>query len=272
MGRGRPYEKYHDDPVIDAELHKPHKSWDFTDFQVVIGETRLNDWIRLKYATLIIADEICPDTGRRHGQGRITFYRAYRFLALKKIVGNDVRLAPTKCCSDDNYCRKFGTTLIIDHDFTKRGARNVFKEQKAAIADGATIRECADMAGANFQSIRSAEIMMTYLEPERPHDIRELHFVEHDSKLPSDVYRVNEFKFWNGYDGHSSIYINQAIHKLSLPQLRMVTGPSPFRVGRGRQARHNHVYFSGLDVKERRLLDRDYAFEEVARANCRSFA
>ncbi len=254
MPRGRPRKVYDKDPVRDAEFHGLHSSWDFTDFQTT--EERLAEWKHLKYKTLIIAEETCPTTGKVHWQGRITFRRKYRFPQAKKVLGEQIHLEPTSCCVDDNYCRKFGTRCIIDDDTRHQGSRVVFKTQLEAVKNGATVRECMELEGANYQSFRSAELMMSYLEPERPHAPREVHLVATaSSAVPTAVYRLNDMRFWNGYDAHTDIFINQSVCKLTLPQLKMVCGPAPFRVGRGRQARFDHVYISGLTADERKALD-----------------
>jgi len=253
MGRGRPRKVYDEDPVRDAEFHKLHSSWDFTDFD--ISDERLAAWKHLKYKTLIIAEEICPKTGKLHWQGRITFRRNFRFPQIKKILGDQIHLEPTTCCVDDNYCRKLDSRCIIDHDTRHQGSRNIFKDQMEAVKNGANLRECSQLEGSNYQSIRSCHLLMEYFEPERPTAPREVHLVASAECAPTLVYRLNDMRFWNGYDADTDIYINQAVCKLTLPQLKMVCGAAPFRVGRGRQAKFDHVYISGLTADERKALD-----------------
>lgn len=267
MGRGRPRKVHSDDPELDAELHRAHASWDFTDhklFAEVVSEThylrRLADWQRwcdpdgCKY--LEIAHEI-GEGGKHHGQGRIIFRRKYRLPQLKKLWP-DVHWEPTKCQQDCLYLRKPEMQTIIHYDGRHQGKRNVFKEQLELTTQGGNIRECSSLEGANYQSIRSAEILMTYFEPERPTAKREVHLVTDAAvPMPSDVYRLNHMSFWNGYDAHSNVYIDQQVCKLTLPQLKMVCGSAPFRVGRGRQARYDHIYISGLSDDERKALDLD---------------
>lgn len=254
MPRGRPRKVHDVDPVRDAQFHGAHSSWDFTDFDTT--EERLAAYKHLKYKTLLIAEEICPNTGKLHWQGRITFRRKYRFPQIKKILGDQVHLEPTTCCMDDNYCRKLDSRCVIDDDTRHQGARVVFKTQLEAVKNGATLRECGELEGANYQSIRSSQLLMEFWEPERPQAKREVHLVASSSSaMPTGVYRLNDMRFWNGYDADLDIYINQTVCKLTLAQLKMVCGPAPFRVGRGRQARFDHVYISGLTDDERKALD-----------------
>lgn len=253
MPRGRPRKS------VDPAQHDndTHKSWDFTDFQVVIsgdiGDARLAEWKHFSYSSLIIAEEVCPDTGRLHGQGRIVFKRGYRWTQMKKILAPDVSFQASKCTADDNYCRKMGTRCLIN-DRGHQGKRSVFKEQLEAVQAGSTLRECSELEGANYQSLRSAELLMVYNEPERAHAPRVVHVVDANAAMPSGCYRLNEMRFWNGYDAHTDVYINQSVCKLTPAQLRLVTSPAPFRVGRGRQARFNHIYISGLSSDECKAL------------------
>ena len=223
---------------------------------------RLADWQRwcdlespdkgAKY--LELAHEI-GEGGKHHGQGRIIFRRKYRLAQLKKLWP-DVHWEPTKCQQDCLYLRKPGMKTIIKYDGRQQGRRNIFAEQKEAIKTGATIRDCIEIDGANVQSIRSAELLMKYIEPQRPTEKRHVHLVtDSAAPMPTNVYRLSNMQFWDRYDAHDSVYINQKVCKLTLPQLKMVCGPAPFIVGRGRQARYDHVYLSGLSEDERKALD-----------------
>lgn len=263
--RGRPKKVYSDDPEKDYWFHQPHDTWDFTDYVIPftaaspyqcdgVGTERYDYWMRLDVKTLEIAHEICPDTQRAHGQGRLRFPRKIRFEALKKILPSDVHFEPSKCCKDDNYLRKHESVTLIKIDNRHQGRRDIFREQGDAIALGATIRECRVMEGANYQSIRSAELLMKYIEPERPIAPRETRQVASADQVPLGVYRLQDDRFWDGYDADTAIYIRQGIVKLTIPKLRQIIGSAPFRLPRGRQARFDTVYISGLDEQERRAL------------------
>ena len=263
MGRrGPPRKVMHKNPVVDAELHKPHESWDFTDPSLyaqdgVINALRQADWERwcdrdgCKY--LEIAGE-CSSTGYWHGQGRILFRRRYRLAQLKKLFP-DVHWEPSVCRQDCLYLRKPEQKTVIKYDGRKQGARNIFADQRESIQEGCTLRECALEPGANWQSFRSAELLMSYFEPERPPAPRVVHLVRNaDAPMPDGVYRLKDWRFWDGYDCHKHVYINNALLKLSNAQLRQVTSGAPFRVGRYRQARFDHVYISGIPEEQRLFL------------------
>jgi len=260
MPGGRPRKVYSVIKKLDDELHKPHASWDFTDpllfVEGVLAPTRLEAWQRwcdrdgCKYCE--IAAEV-SETGYKHGQGRIVFRRGYRLLQLKKLMP-EPHWEPTRCKQDCLYLRKHDSITVLKFDSRAQGARNIFKEQAASIREGATIRDCANMDGANYQSIRSAELLMAYCEPERPTAPRQIHVVGTAAQVPAGVYRLRNAAFWDGYDAHPAVYIDQALLKLPVAALRQICGPAPFRAGRNRQALHDHVYVSGLNKEAKKAL------------------
>lgn len=261
MARGRPRKEYSKTKALDDELHKPHASWDFTDPRLyqdgVLDPARLAQWERwcdrdgCKY--LEIAAET-SETGYKHGQGRIVFRRGYRVSQLKKLFP-EPHWEPTLCAQDCLYLRKHDSETVLKWDGRAQGARNIFKEQAAAIAEGSTIRDCAIMDGANYQSIRSAELLMAYCEPERPTAPREVHVVNSSaSPMPAGVYRLRNAAFWDGYDAHKAIFVDQSVLKLSNAVLRQICGPAPFRAGRSRQALYDHVYICGLNRDNNKVL------------------
>lgn len=246
--------------ILDDALHKAHSSWDFTDHRVFeeIDQRRLSDWKRwcdsqgCKF--LEMAHEV-GEGGKHHGQGRIIFRRNYRLSQLKKLWP-DVHWEPTVVAQDCLYLRKPGMETVIHWDDRQQGRRTTFGAQKELIEGGGTVRQCINLEGANHQSARSAEILMKYLESERPCCPRQVCRVGHaaDPSIPAGVYRLSNWRVWDGYDAHAAIYVDQRLCKLTLHQLRRVIGSAPFLVGYGRQARWDVVYLSGLDEDEREVV------------------
>lgn len=267
MPAGRPRLVLSKNEELDRELHKPHVSWDFTDprlyvlavdeDRMAVDENRLHAWRRwcdgdgCKF--LEIAGE-AGETGYLHGQGRVVFRRGYRLSQLKKLF-SEVHWEPSLCRQDCLYLRKADTVTLLHFDARQQGRRCVFAEQNDAIRAGASIRECAILAGANYQSMRSAELMMAYAEPERPQAPREMKIVSGpEAQMPPGVYRLRNAAFWDAYDAHEAIYVNQSLLKLTRPMLAQILGPAPFRAGRTRQARYDTVYISGLSAVDAKAL------------------
>lgn len=244
----------------------PHRIWDITDWALydannqVIPE-RLDMWQHMSREDsckkLMIAGEEAPDTKRMHGQCRITFPCPHRFDYVKKLFGQHCE--PTVATDDWSYFKKFGSDKLIDVDYKVQGRRNAFAEQKELINAGANIRECLDVVGTNWQTIRNGELLMKYIEKPREVSPRIVHIVgDNTSAMPTDVYHLTNWNDWYGYDGHKDLYIDQILCKLSIHQLRRCIGSGPFRVSRGlRQAKWDHVYISGLGDEERRALRLD---------------
>ncbi|AXQ66519.1 MAG: putative replication-associated protein [Cressdnaviricota sp.] len=272
--RGRPRKQFSKDSAKDAELHKPHDCWDFTDYVVpyqpvmkysdagelnAAAQIRMDFWTGLgdSLKTLEIAHEICPDTQRPHGQGRVRFTRKIRFEALKKILPPDVHFEPSACQICDMYLRKHDSVALVNIDNRHQGKRVVFSEQLQAIKDGATLNVCIDMEGANYQSIRAAEITLYHKEPLRPVAPRETILIESIDEVPFDAFRLPN-KYWDGYDAHPVIYINQAKLGFTMIELSEITGRQPFRLGgrNNRSARHNTIYIFGMsELEYSRLID-----------------
>jgi hypothetical protein len=212
---------------------------------------RMCDGMGCKY--LELAGE-AGETGYLHGQGRIVFRRAYRRSQLRKLFP-ELHWEPTICKQDCLYLRKADSVTLLKYDGRVQGQRLVFSEQREAIQQGSSLRDCTLMDGANYQSLRSAEMLFAYFEPERPEAPRDVHLVPPTGAgMPPDVYRLRNVAFWDGYDAHKCIYVNQSLLKLTTPQLAQIIGPAPFRAGRTRQARFDTVYISGLPDKQRKAL------------------
>ncbi len=250
--RGRPKKV-----LAEGDDGKPHRIYDITDFSLYdadnnIVPARLEMWTHLSgddcSRKLKLAGEECPNTGKWHGQARISFNCPHRWAYVIKLFGNS-HIEITVATDDWSYFHKWESVLLLNVDYRKQGARVVFAEQNIAIAQGATLKECAELPGANYQSVKSADLMMKLYEPERTTAPRELIHVDSASSVPPGVYRVptSDLRWWDKYDGHKSIFINQAVLNINVPLLSQLTGSAPFTVNRTREARYDTVYVYGLN-------------------------
>lgn len=245
---------------------RSHRIWDITDWALydnrqrgcphVIPE-RLAMWEHMSREDscrkLMIAGEEAPDTGHWHGQCRISFLCPHRFEYVQKLFGQHCE--PTVATDDWSYFKKFGSEKLIDVDHRRQGRRCIFKTQLEMIQQGDNLRAIGQETGTNGHTMRSAQLAMEFYEPERPTAKRQVHLVANDdAPMPTGIYRLNDYRFWNRYDAHLDVYIDQKDCKLTIRQLQKVCGPAPFQVGRGRQARWDHVYISGLSDEERAVL------------------
>lgn len=117
---------------------KPAKTWEIT-LNNPNEEDKL--WLQnIEYNKCVIYEEIAPNTGTIHWQGQITFKRAYRLNALKK-MHNKIHWEITKANADANYARKIDSKKIIDIDNTNQGKRTDLKKLNDEIKSGRTVRD-----------------------------------------------------------------------------------------------------------------------------------
>jgi len=241
---------------------KPHCTWEFTDWGLFDHDTGVVDDARAQFwrtvarpdmcRKIMIGKELAPETAHWHAQIRVSFNRNYRHSQLLKLFP-PMHWEVTKCPHDWLYYAKWGTELWLDVDNRQQGRRNVFKEQLDLVKSGVSVRDCALLDGANYQSIRSAEELVKYFEPERPTAPRAVTLLTDPAQAPPGCFCVQN-RHWDGYDRHDAVLINNSVCKFSIPELLQVSGSAPFRVGRGRQAVHSSTYFVNLDYQERRAV------------------
>lgn len=248
--RGRPKKE-----LAHGDDGKPHRIYDVTDFALYdsdgnIVPERLQMWTYLAREDCSrkckVAGEECPNTLKWHGQARISFICPHRRDYVIKMFGKS-HVEITIATDDWSYFHKWESVLLIDEDHKTQGKRVIFSQQLQAIKNGATLSDCFDMEGANYQSVRSAEVALYYKEPLRPVAPRETILIQSIDDVPFDAYRVSG-RYWDGYDAHPVIYINQAKLNYTYIELSEITGRQPFRLGGryNRSARHDKVYIYGL--------------------------
>ena len=238
----------------DVDNGETHKSWVYTWF--FKDEEKAVDWLKsLDFKRHVASTEVCPTTGTRHIQGEFTGKRAYRFGQLKKL-NDEWRVAPAKCLKDSNYCRKYGSKLVVDIDDRKQGARTDLAEARLVLKTTDKMREVVDIVTSS-QAIRSAEIYLKYKE--KPRDVApiEVHWyfgkpgtgkTKRVYELESDVFRPVSFKWWEGYDAHEAVLLDDFRSEwCTYAQLLNITDIYPFRVeckGGSRQVKFKKLYIT----------------------------
>lgn len=120
-------------------MSAPAKTWDvtinnYTNDDIVL----LNSWID-QVNSMVVSKEV-GDSGTPHLQGRITFRRAYRLTALKKLHGT-AHWEATKATHDSLYCMKQGSEVIINISNKRQGKRSDLDDAIALAEAGATTAE-----------------------------------------------------------------------------------------------------------------------------------
>ena len=111
------------------------KSWKFTEFDL----TKKTFYENCDCNLIVFGEEVCPSTGKKHLQGHISFKRAYRITALKKLTNAHWEIAK---CEDFNYELK-GENVFIKDNRKKKGTRSDLENLAELVDNGATIREIA---------------------------------------------------------------------------------------------------------------------------------
>lgn len=167
---------------------------------------------------LIVGDEICPDTGRAHHQGYVSFVNPLRMqTVIDRLPGQaSVRRANGTALQNRTYCSKEGKVIVESGDIPKPGRRTDLEDVREAVNAGCSMREICDTANS-FQAIRGAEILLKYKE--EPRDW--LPVVKWFwggtgtgktrtafEELPDAWVSAKNLKWWDGYDGHESVIID----------------------------------------------------------------
>ncbi len=106
--------------------------------------------------------EVCPTTGRKHLQGHVSFKRAYRLSALKKLSKAHWEIAK---CEDFNYEIK-GDDRFIKDERKKKGQRTDLETISELVVDGASVREIAKQYPSQFiRYHRGIERLMEVFQP-----------------------------------------------------------------------------------------------------------
>lgn len=130
------------------------KSWKFTEFDL----DRRSFYESLDANVVVFGLEVCPSSGRKHIQGHVSFKRAYRLSALKKLSNAHWEIAR---CEDFNYELK-GEDVFIKDERKKKGKRGDLDGVLELVANGASIREIAKECPREF--IRYHRGIERYLE------------------------------------------------------------------------------------------------------------
>lgn len=211
----------------------------------------------IKY--LVIGYETCPTTKRKHLQGFIHWKNAKTWSAAKRWFQMDkIHIVPAVASDLDNqvYCTKEETFLEIGSP-AEQGKRSDISVAIDIIKNTNSISAVLDEV-QNYQAVRHAELYMKYKETPRPVAPIEVIWLYGSSgcgktrKVYSDtsnnVFRPINHKWWEGYDGHKTILIDDFRPSFcSWDDLLRLLDIYPFRVetkGGSRQVQFNKIYIT----------------------------
>lgn len=161
-----------------------------------------------------------------HIQGYIEFTDKVSMKPIKKIMPG-IHLEPRKGSRDQarNYCLKSESQLAppIEYgDFSTggQGKRNDITHLKEVISSGKKLKDVVWEDCKNYQNIRIAEKLVQYnqksRDPNKPPEIRWYWGCTgagktksvYDEFSPDDIYSSSQYKWWDGYEQHKCILID----------------------------------------------------------------
>lgn len=191
------------------------RAWCWTLHNATEAEEKTLSNIECKY--ICWGREICPKTKREHLQGFTYFNSAKTFNGVKKLFPNRSHIERCAGNAKQNieYCSKDGK-FVEYGDRPNQGKRTDLDLTRERLQDGGTMRGELKVA-RNLQSVRFAEKWLTYNEPQRNWEVDVQWFYGPTGTgktkaakelLPDAYWKANGSKWWDGYDGHEDIIID----------------------------------------------------------------
>jgi len=127
------------------------RTWIFCDFDV--SEARKQFWVNLETKYMIYGNEICPDTKKPQLIGYVIMTKAYRWGAMKKLLGN-THFAKTKVEDGMNYCMKDMKYVIKDS--RNQGARTDLVKMGKMVEEHKTDEDISKEYPVSYMRYRGA--------------------------------------------------------------------------------------------------------------------
>lgn len=218
---------------------------------------KLRAWSQITYAC--IGEEICPDTGTPHLQCYVECKQQVLRTTFQNVVGKPIHAKPRWGTPEQaaNYCKK-DDKYHEWGEINKQGRRSDLEVVRDIVTEGSSMRNicvCPEITSA--PALRSAELMMKYIEPLRSIAPIEVVWAYGDDAIDriyedageEEIYEPLTLNCWEGYDAHDTVHLRLPdIDSLKDARLfEKYLDKYPFRVnnkGASRQARYTKLYIS----------------------------
>lgn len=173
---------------------------------------------------IILGNEICPTTQRPHFQGFLVWKSLKTWSATGKILPKGVHYNQCFAAAICNvkYCAK-DNNLALERGTRPKGQgnRTDFQQVRHLVDGGASMNEIVSVA-TSYQSVRSAEIIRRYRVRPRPiiPDLEVIWLYGSTGVGKTrwcfenypDLYRLDDNKWWCGYDDNETILLDDIRH------------------------------------------------------------
>lgn len=215
------------------------RSWCFTLNNYTDADVSAFQSLECEY--IIFGKEV-GESGTPHLQGYIYFSNARSFASVKKIhSGMHLEVAKGNTKQNVDYCSKDGD--VHEHGTRPtQGKRSVHSEVLQMVSSGKSMRDIVEVEGANYQTLKSAELLFRYKEKKRdwcpkviwiygvPRVGKTRYIYDNFDSESIFVQNAKSLKFWMGYDAHPNVLIDEVDSATSYPDLKALTDRYPYSV------------------------------------------
>lgn len=125
--------------------NNPYKKWIWTDFEYKKTDDELKAEIKGNVRHIKWGNEVCPETGKKHRQGRIVFYNSVRRGGVQEVIGSKCHCQPERDTEKSiKYVEKDGDVISAGED-TKQGERTDIKALHVSVKEGKSTQELGDL-------------------------------------------------------------------------------------------------------------------------------
>lgn len=204
--------------------------------------------------------EKCPKTDKLHLQGLCITENALSFNSIKKkltkLFDSTIHIEKMNSNFDKNlkYCSKGGDIVSIGDAPKGAGSRSDIQNIISLCRLNSSISDIIDKVNINYQTLKFTENIQKYLEPPRKIEKLDVFWIYGDSgvgktswvyKNYNDVFRPITEKWWEGYDGHKTVLLDDIrVQFCSFPRLLQLLDIYPFKVetkGGSRQVQYDTI-------------------------------
>lgn len=244
----------------------------------------------LKCKYIVFSKEV-GESGTPHLQGYFYFANARSFSSIKKQFPRmNFRPADGSAAQNRVYIigpyEKNGKTKPYNPDhfeqgeMPSQGKRAVHNDVRKAVADGVSMREIARMDGVNYQTLRSAELLMRYVEKKRdfkthvvwlygePGSGKTRFAFDNESNDDIHLQNASNLKFFQEYDAHPVVILDEVDSDTSYTALKALCDRHPYSVefkGGSRQFLSKRIYITSLYSPQELFKHRPYGGLEMMR-------